>query len=165
MKTYLITLVSASLFATLVGILSPSGDKGGISKHMKLLTSLFLVCVLISPLQDAIKGLHTILDGSAELPWLEESQDENLYEQEMNEALEGASTSYFTQMLTQMLETQFAIATGDVRCQVQWKTENETLTPVRVTVILSGRAIWKDPQKIENFVSELLGCECVSAIE
>lgn len=165
MKTYLITIVLSSLLAILVGMLAPDGDKGGVFKHMRLLTSLFLVCVLISPLQESIKYLQGLLNGSIELPWLDGSEDKSGYEQEMNEALENASTSYFTQMLTQMLEAQFSIATGDLRCQIQWETQNESLSPVHVTVILSGRAIWKDTREIEDFVSELLGCPCVSAIE
>lgn len=164
MKAYLVTLIAASLIAALVGILSPSGEKDGISKHMKLLTSLFLVCVLISPLQGMIEGLGSLLDGSTELPGLD-APEEDSYTQQMNEALNNASTVYFTQMLTQMLETQFSISTGDVRCAVQWEKKNETLSPTRVSVILSGKAIWKDPQAIEDFVSDLLGCECISAIE
>ena len=164
MKTYLITLITASMAVALIGILSPRGEKDGIAKHMRLLTALFTICVLIAPLRDAVAAMGGILDGTAELPW-EEPQENERYEQQMNEALQNASTSYFTQMLTQMLQTRFLINDGEIRCTVKWKHENEMLSPVRVTVILSGRAIWKDPEEIEVFVSELLGCECVSAIE
>ena len=164
MKAYFLSLIAASMIAALVGILSPNGEKGGIAKHMKLLTSLFLVCVLISPLKETLTGLRAWLDGDFGLPGVE-IPEEDSYKQQMDEALQGASTTYFTQMLTQMLEQQFSIATGEVRCNVQWQIESGTLTPVRVTVILSGKAIWRDPEKIETFVQELLGCECVSAIE
>ena len=164
MKSYFLSLIAASMIAALVGILSPSGEKGGIAKHVKLLTSLFLVCVLISPLKQTLSGLRDWINGVPELPSVE-VPEKDPYKQQMEEALQGASTAYFTQMLTQMLEQQFSITTGEVRCNVQWHSENGTLTPVRVTVILSGKAIWRDPEQIEQFVQELLGCTCVSAIE
>ena len=164
MKAYFLSLIAAAMIAALVGILTPGGEKGGIAKHVKLLTSLFLVCVLISPLKETLVGLRAWLDGGLELPNLE-NPEEDSYKQQMDEALQGASTAYFTQMLTQMLEQRFSIATGEVRCGVQWQSENGSLSPVRVTVILSGKAIWRDPEAIERFVEELLGCKCVSAIE
>ena len=164
MKSYFIALLSASLLAALVGILSPEGEKGSLAKHMRLICSLFLICVLIMPLKDALSDLKGLIGGGLDLslPSLDEQPS---YEDRMEEALHDASTSYFTDMLTRMLEEQFEISTGEVRCIVVWSEEDGTLRPQRITVVLSGRAIWKNPQEIEVFVSELLGCPCASAIE
>ncbi len=163
MEGYLTGLIIASLAAALIGLLSPRGQRDGIAKHMKLLTSLFLVCVLIAPLESAIEGLQGFL-GELEIPG-ESAGDKDGYREEMDEALGNASTAYFTQMLTQTLEKEFSITQGEVRCRVEWEKNADVLTPTRVTVVLSGRAVWKDPGAIEAFVKELLGCECVSAIE
>lgn len=164
MKEYLLTLVAAALIAALIGILSPDGERGGIAKHLKLLTSLFLICVLISPLHSVLTGLKDLANGNLSLPNFGTDTEDD-YRQQMDEALDGATESYFSDMLTQTLESQFSIATGDVACRVEWVREGETHKPLRVTVILSGKAIWKDPKPIEDFVSELLGCECRTAIE
>ncbi len=164
MKDYLLTLIAASLVAVLVGILSPDGERGGIAKHMKLLTSLFLVCVLISPLQSGIEGLQRLMRGELSLPELNGSEQED-YPDMMEGALNDASVNYFCDMLTVTIEKQFGIEAGEVRCLVAWEQEGETLTPTRVTVVLSGKAIWKDPHAIEEFVTELLGCDCATAIE
>ena len=164
MKNYFLTLIAASLVAVLVGILSPDGERVGIAKHMKLLTSLFLVCVLINPLQSGIVGLQKLMNGELSLPELDGSGQED-HLQQMEDVLNGASVNYFCDMLTETIEGQFSIEKGSVRCLVEWEQTGETLTPGRVTVILSGKAIWKDPREIEAFVSELLGCECVTAIE
>ena len=164
MKNYLLTLIAASLVAVLIGILSPDGERGGIAKHMKLLTSLFLVCVLISPLQSGIVGLQKLMNGELSLPELDSTQQED-HLQQMEDILNGASVNYFCDMLTETLEQNFSIENGSVRCLVEWEQTGETLTPTRVTVVLSGKAIWKDPRQIEAFVSELLGCDCVTAIE
>ena len=161
MQSYFLALISTAFLAALVGLLAPGG---GLAKYIKLLTSLLLLCVLLSPIQDAIPALQAFLNGEWELPELD-LPNEDSYKEELNQALEGASTLYFTQMLTQTLQAEFAIDAEDLRCDVRWSTENEALRPTRVTVILSGRAIWKDPEAIERFVKELLECDCVCAIE
>lgn len=164
MKQYLLTLIAAALLAALVGILSPDGERGGIAKHMRLLISLFLVCVLIAPLRGVIINLQDLINGDFSLPELG-LENEDDYRQQMENALDDASVNYFCDMLTQSIESQFSISPGDVRCRVDWQREGERLSPTRVTVILSGKAIWQDPKPIQAYVSELLGCECITAIE
>ena len=163
MKAYLLSLVSAALVAALVNILTPNGERGGIAAHQKLITSLFLVCVLIAPAESAIKAIRSLADGDLSELLPIDSPSQKDYEEQMNDALNASSERYFTQMLTQTVCEAFAIPTDEIRCTVSWdKTEN---TPTRVTVILSGASIWKDPHAIARFVKELLGCECITAIE
>ncbi len=164
MRNYLIALLSASLLAALIGVLSPSGEKGALEKHMRLISVLFLICVLIAPAKSALKGLEGLISGDI-VPSLPDYGDRPSYEDQMEEALGEASTAYFTEMLTQMLEEQFEIASGEVRCIVAWSEEDGTLKPTQVTVVLSGKAIWKNPQDMESFVEGLLHCPCTSAIE
>ena len=166
MTTYLTTLITASLTVSLVTLLSPDGERAGIAKHMRLLTGLFLICVLISPLFHIIEGLCNSEGGAMQIPGIEQDQPpKESYQEQLDQAMSQASTSYFTQMLTQMIESQFAISEGNIRCTVEWDRSEETPIPRRVTVVLSGKAIWKDPRQIEAFVTNLIGCECVSAIE
>lgn len=160
MKDYLYALLTVSLAAALAGILSPEGEKGGILKHIRLLSALLLICVLILPLQSGISYLIALQEEKIALPeWLEAPVESS--QPELQEQLDQLSKEYFSQTLTARLEAQFAIATGEVRCIVKWENDS----PVLITVVLSGKAIWKDPEAIENFVSGLVGCECQSAIE
>ncbi len=158
MKEYLLSLLAASLCVALVGILAP----GSSQKYIRFIASLFLICVLVTPLPrvlssiSAPEGLPDLIGGS--------SQPSD-YKDRMEEALEQASGAYFAEMLTQLIEERFSIPEGSVRCTVKWQDGGDRLTPERVTVILSGSAIWKNPSEIEAFVSSLLGCECVTAIE
>lgn len=160
MKSYLYALLLVSLAAALAGILSPEGEKGGILKHVRLLSSLLLICVLILPLKSGISYLFALQNGEIPLPdWVDSNEDER--QEELQEHLDLVSKEYFTQSLTARLESEFSIATGEVRCMLKW---NEN-TPVLVTVVLSGKAIWKDPEAIESFVTALVGCDCQTAIE
>lgn len=160
MKSYLYALLLVALATALVGILSPDGEKGGMGKHLRLLSSLLLICVLIAPLKSGISYLLEWSRGEIPIPGLKEPDPEGDRLQ-FQEQMDNASREYVCQMLTQDLEQEFSIPTGDVRCMIQWNGD----TPTLVTVVLSGSAIWKDPEVIEEYVSALLDCPCQSAIE
>ncbi len=163
MKEYLISIVAASLIAALLGILAPEGSGKGLSKHVRLLSALFLLCVLITPLKYISETVRDLINGNItwEAPPTDSKED---YDEELKQSFNASSKVYFAQLLLNRLETEFKIPTGEVRCSIQWENEEET-RPLRISIILSGSSVWRDPKPIENYVEELLGCECVSAIE
>ena len=165
MQSYLISLITAALIAALVGILAPEGERGGLGKHLKLIASLFLICILIVPLKGFTNTLQELIDGNwaISLPNGELSKDE--LQSDAEKALDEASEQYFADALGNALCTQFALSASDVRCTVNWERIDGESRPVRVTVFLSGRAIWQDTHAIEAYVNGLLGCACITAIE
>lgn len=164
MKEYVISLLTAALVAALIGVLAPLGEGGGLSRHLRLLTSLFLIIVIILPLGDALGAIEGVLDGGLSLPEIDGSSEEE-YRKELDEALASSSKTYFAALLIEKLEEEFSIPTGEVRCAIRWSEDEKEARPERISVILSGSAIWKDPAGIEAFVREQVGCECVTAIE
>lgn len=160
MKGYFLSLLGASFAVALVGLLAPD-DSGKMSKSVRLMTSLFLICVIAAPLPSLIHRLPEVFTAAEEIG----NADSDRYSEEAARALEGASRTYFASALTQLLETRFSLREGDVRCSIRWAENTSDAIPERVTVILSGSAIWKDPAEIEAFLHDLLGCECVSAID
>jgi hypothetical protein len=159
MKSYLYALFLISLAEAIAGILSPEGEKGGLLKHMRLLSALLLTVVLILPLKSGISYLLALQNGEIPLPEWEEDAESG--KEDLQDRLDELSKEYFSDSLTELLETRFAIEKGQIRCLVKWEGD----TPSLVTVVLSGKAIWKDPAAIEDFVSDLVGCKCQSAIE
>ncbi len=164
MQTYLFSLIGAALTAAFFGILTPNGDGGKMSAHMRLLVALFFICVLIAPLKSALDTCIEFVNGELQLPGTNDSGQED-YQKQLEEAIDNSSKSYFTQMLTKTLESTFSINTGNIRCTVHWEEQETEFRPIRVTLILSGEAIWQDPEALESFVTDLLGCECVTAID
>ena len=154
MKSYLLTLFCAALAVALVDLLVPERGR----KTVRLISALFLLCVLSAPLPRAFRAVRdwTLPDAA------EDAREE--YTRRMKEAMESASRTYFARTLCELITEQFGLADGTVRCAVEWQEDDGT-APKKVTVILSGSAIWKNPEKIEAFVRELLGCDCVTAIE
>ena len=162
-KTYMLSIFATALLITVVDILAPASAGSGLSKHLKLVTSLVFICILISPTVALAKRLGEFANGNWNFDI--EGDIENHYAEELQNALDNASRQYFEGMLTQTLCEQFEIAEDDIRTHVEWSGDGDNLRPKKVTVILSGKAIWKNPAKIEEYVSSLLDCDCVSAIE
>lgn len=158
------SIIGAAMIAALIGILSPSGERGGIAAHVRLLCALFLVCVIISPIKDVLEKVRGWANGDT--PFFEEDGgNKGEYEDIFKGASDDASKRYIAEMLTRSIEEKFSLESGTVRVAINWNEGKDTLTPRRVTVILSGKSIWQDPRKIEGFVTSLLGCECAVAIE
>ena len=162
-KAYMISIFATALLITVVDILAPTGTGGGLSRHLKLVSSLVFVCILISPTVSLAQRLGEFANGNWELDI--EGDIEDHYAEQLQNALDDASREYFAGMLTKTLCEQFDIIEDDIRVHVEWIGEGENLRPKKVTVVLSGKAIWKNPAKIEEYVSTLLDCDCVSAIE
>ena len=159
----MLSIFATALLITVVDILAPSGTGGGLSRHLKLVISLVFVCILISPTVSLAQRLLEFSNGNWEFDIEGDIGDH--YEEELQGALDDASRDYFEGMLKQTLCKEFAIAEDELRIRVDWFGDGEDLRPKKVTVILSGKAIWKNPAKIEEYVTSLLGCDCVSAIE
>lgn len=154
MKAYLLSLLGTALAVTLVDLLTPERGKGSV----RLLSALILLCVIAAPLPKAFRAVrdHTLSSNTEEI--------QADYEKKLQEAMDSASKTYFVQTLTNLICTQFQLDSHLVRCTVVWQPDEETV-PKQITVILSGSAIWKDPEQIESFVSKLINCPCVTAIE
>ena len=160
MKAYILTIFATALIMTVVDILAPNGAT---ARHLKLLGTLVFVCVLISPTVSLAQKLQDFANGEWETKF--EGEIEDHYSSQLQNALDDASFAYFEEMLKQTICKEFAITEDDLRVRVEWAGANADAHPQKVTVILSGKAIWKDPAKIEGYVTSLLGCDCASAIE
>ena len=101
MKSYLYALFLISLAAAIAGILSPEGEKGGLLKHMRLLSALLLTVVLILPLKSGISYLLALQNGEIPLPeWEEDAESGN---EDLQDRLDELSKEYFSDSLTELL--------------------------------------------------------------
>ena len=163
MNHYLYSLLLISLATALVSLLSPAGERDGIAHGTRFLSSLLLIGLLLLPIKSGIEHLLLWQAEGIKLPFDTESNAQD-HQEQLQEALDSTSKQYFTQMLTQTLELEFKIPSGELQCVVEW-SEEENGRPTHVTLILSGSAIWKDAKQIERFTEELLGCPAQSAID
>jgi len=162
MQSYLISLLVTAMVLAVIGILTPGGERDGLSKHVRLVAALTWICILISPVLGGIEALTNWWNG--EISFSEEIGEAD-FQTRLDEALDSSSKAYFCDMLTQTLEERFSITPGDLRCYVTWKSNDGGLSPEKVTLLLSGNAVWQSPREMEQFVTELIGCECVSSVD
>lgn len=151
MRGYLYALAAAAVVISVVSAVVPAA----MSAHVRALCALCMICIVCAPLSGAISALR---QGEWEIPeeWLGESEQENEadYEQFSKQMLAG--------QLTLLLEKQFDIAPGDVEVVATWEDGQELS---RITLLLSGKAIWQDPGPIREYVRDLLGCECIIVLD
>ena len=160
MKTYLLSLLGAAFLAAAIGILSPDGTNGGIGKHIRLLSALVLVCVIAVPLPRAISELRERLSDLTE----NTSDMEESFDARSRDALDNASRAYFANALTTHLAEKFALRQDELRCAILWEETDGEVRPAAVTLILTGSARWHDPHELEQYLTDLLGCPCDTAI-
>ncbi len=161
MSVYLFSLAVLSIAVSIAGILSSTGRGDGLSRHVRFLASLILLCLLVSPLGGLLERIRDWKENDFWIPDTEVTEED--YTDRVQSALDEQSHTYFVQMLTLTLEEKFQIPSGHVRCVVVWNDAGTA--PTHVTVLLSGKGVWSDPAPIKQTVEELLNCSCDIVIE
>jgi hypothetical protein len=81
--------------------------------------------------------------------------------------MEGGYGENVEKAVKDILGTRFGIPESEISAVVVFADKNgDGVKEVeRITVILSGRSIFRDPAEIKGCVSETFACECLCAIE
>lgn len=151
MNGYLFSLAAACVLIALICAIVPTQGL----PYVKLLCSLCIVCLVCAPVATLIRELGS---GEWEIPeewFLPDSEDvEQDYEQMADGMLAG--------QLQVLLEQQFGLDPTCCRIYVEWSGQNRVEA---VTLVLSGKAIWQDPDPIKEYVQGLLGCQCTVVLD
>lgn len=147
-------------------IISPDGVRSGIKKHMKLICSLCLLCVMISPVSELIEGIKNIGNGNANVGG-DESGLHSMYESIYEGNIEEGFGDGIGEKVKERLLSEFSIPKDQCRVEISFADNDGDgfREPYRITVILSGGAVFKDPRSIEARISEIFACKCVCAVE
>lgn len=159
MKAYLLSLLGAAFLAAAVGVLAPDGNAGA-GRHLRLLSVLVLLCVVVAPLPRLVTDLRDLPDLLPDRIDRESTEPGATSES----PLDAASRAYVARSLTARVCERFSIPSDEVRCAIRWGEGDNAGTPLSATLILSGSARWKDPREIAAYVTDLLGCPCETAI-
>lgn len=162
MNAYLFALLTLAIATVTVGVILPSQKQSGVGRQVEALLALLLVACLLSPVKALSELLSTVSEGEILLP-AKETVDHDRLRDALQGALDESSRLYFAQMLTDTLEREFSLSAGEIKVSILWNESGSA--PQRVTLLLSGGAVWKDPAPMEEYVCALLHCPCRSAIE
>lgn len=166
MREYIIGLFALALCCAVVELLSPEGEGGGIARHIKLMTGLCLLCVLVTPVVSFLRAgidLPSRLEAALS-DWLaiRDQADED-FNDRWQEEYEQLDVTFASQTITVMLQDEFSIAEGDICVEVMPNADQTRISHVRVA--LSGRAIWQNTHEIEQYIEKTFGCECTIYME
>ena len=149
MGEYLYSLALVAVLVALVCTLVPESAM----QHAKLLCSLCVIALLVSPVMSLVQAVG---NGTWEIPeaWQEGEQEEQNYEQFSDALVVG--------QLQVLLEREQGLPPEQCCVLVEWGEDGGVKA---VTLLLSGKAIWRDPDPIIAYVEGLLDCKCKVVLE
>lgn len=166
MKPYIFTILTSSLLAALIELLSPRGEGGRIAAHVRMITGLFLLVTLLQPIREGILILQSAADGSLTAHLEEMIPEEQIphYEQTFLDTLTDVGVRETEVWIVSALETVFHISPDDCVVEAVCEAEEERLVLKEVRISLNGAYVWENPQPIETYIREQLKCPCYVTI-
>lgn len=163
MKVYIISLLVVAVIGSIVTVLAPDGEGGGLKKHVRLAAGIAILPICIMPLisfAEAVKefdsdGIFDEIDGG----------DMDEYESIFEDGYLLAESENLRVGIASLLKERFGI--GHDECYVSVsisQNEDGKRQLERIFINLYGGAVWKDTGEIESYLSELFLCEVVTAV-
>lgn len=162
MKLYVMSVICITAVGSLVSMLAPDGEGGGISRNIKLVYGICLVFVCIYPIKNIVTAVKE-LDVGLISGFPEENEDR--YKDILDATYSAAEVGNLKDGIKQILHDRFQIDTSECEVEVSVnKLDDGKLVLNRVLITLYGSAIWKDSGEIENVLGRMLSCEIITAI-
>jgi hypothetical protein len=166
MRGYFLGLLAFAICCAVVEFLTPTGEGGGVAGHIKWMSGICLLCILITPIAQAISSGEDVLRRLEQAldDWLDggESAKEE-YDDRWQEQYEQMDIRYAEAAISLMLQQKFEIAPKEVTVRAQPDDTGARITAVHVG--LSGNAVWHNTHDLEAYIEQTLGCECTTYIE
>ena len=167
MKVYILTLLAASVASAVIRLLAPKGTGGHLGEHIRMITGLFLLVALLTPLREGMELLRTAASGELAEHLTVAVPEEALgdYGEVFGDALTFVGREEVKAWVESELDTHFGIPRSECRISVTCAVAEENLTVSEVRISLSGSYITQDPHPIESYVTEKLGCPCYVTVD
>ncbi|MBE6584675.1 MAG: hypothetical protein E7649_06855 [Ruminococcaceae bacterium] len=161
MKQYIVSIIVVSIIGSVISILTPEGEGGGLARHTRLIFGVCVIVVCFSPLKDAIVWIRE-LDIESILPDSEQNGSE--YESIFENTYDKAQIDNLKEGIKGVLKDRFGLDPLCVDVSVSLRQEGDDQRLERVAVTLYDSAIWADTEEIESYLCSLLGCEIITVI-
>ena len=162
MKQYVLSIIAAILMAAVIEKLSPAGEGGRITAHVRFLTGLFIILTLLSPLREAVELITTVSENGFQgvSEDLFAPSQEGDYREMLGQTLVTVSRSEGEAWVVKVLSERFSIPSEGCTVEVICTSDGETVAFCEVRIALEGRYALQDPHPVEAYISEALGCPC-----
>ena len=156
LREYVFSIVCFSSAAGIALILVPEGTRQGLKKHLKLLSVLCLICLLINPMAELIQTLSSldVEDLSGIFDTDSEGELYDKYDEIYQSYLDGGYGENIGEAVKDVLHGRFDIKKDNCRVLTEFADKNG-----------DGEEKLKEPDSIKTFISELFECDVSVAIE
>ncbi len=143
------------MISAVIMLFLPDGSES--SKYVKLLASLSVLCAIAAPL-----GSFSLGNGAEGIfdQLLEGVGDDHGAEEKYYGVLVGIGSEELEKKLCELVCDKFLIEKENIKIDVEASEKEGVFCVDRVTVGLSGAAVFKDPYDIEEYIGSLVGCDC-----
>ena len=163
MKNYIISIIIIGVIGSLVTLLSPDGEGGGLKKHVGLAVGLCMILFFATPIMSLMQSISE-LDVSALVPKADDAEIAE-YESIFESGLSAAEVENLREGIANILRERFEIEAEQCLVTVKITSDGSGKRELgRVFIRLFGTAIWKDTGEIERYLEELLGCDVTTAV-
>ena len=163
MKAYIISVVIVGIIGSIIGILSPDGEGGGLKRQVKTVVGIAIIPVCIFPLISFAETLDGI-DTEAIFGEVDEEKRQELESIFENEYF-LAEEQNLREGIARLLLERFGIDSSECYIAVTVNTDGEGNRRLeQIYVELYGSAVWKDTGAIEKYLVELFSCRTVVAV-
>lgn len=157
-KEYLTSAVFAICAAGICGMLSFDEKLG---KYVRFTVSLCVLAAILLPLRPTLVYLK---DMSYDINELENIIDDKLgeYSGKVSSSLTEHSLEILKSAIKERLRADLGIPEHE--CELLMELKEDASVVEKITVILYGYSVWKDPDEIKSYMYSLVECECEVAL-
>ena len=161
-KGYILSVMCISIIGSLISMLSPEGEGGGIGKNIRLIFGLCVVLVCINPIKDIVLQIKDLdFDSIIELP----DGEGDRYDEIFDSSYSSAEIENLKEGIKQMLFDRFNIDGTECSVLVKVTSAGEGKSRLEhIFITLYGSAIFKNTDEIEEYIGKIFGCEVITAI-
>lgn len=165
MNDYLYAWITVAVLAAIAELLAPGGKSGKLTGYLRFLAGLCILLAFLPTIKEGVKLLTNMKDGDLDT-WLSGSDMTEDYEACFNESLCGLTREQCEGWIYDTLRTEFSINREDCLAQVTVVESEDGIPSVtKVSIVLSGRAVAKDPFPIRNRMSSAFSAPCEVAVD
>ena len=163
MKNYVITIIIIGVIGSLVSLLAPEGEGGGLKKHVGLAIGLCVILCFSSPIISLIQSIGEF-DAHALVPDIDEVDREE-YESIFEAGFSAVEIQNLRDGIAKILDERFGIDASESSVTLNVSTDSSGKRVLdRIFICLYGSAVWKDTGEIERYLTSLFGCEVITAV-
>ena len=163
MRQYIISVMIAGVVGAIVALLAPDGEGGGLKRHVNLAVGLVIVTVSVSPIIGFVRDLGEF-DADSIIENVGDADKEE-YESIFYEGYGAAEIENLKEGIKSILLERFGVKEDECYISVTTGVGQDGKRELkRIFINFYGAAIMKNTEEIEDYLSNLLGCEIVSAV-